>query len=70
MGYLVLGLKVGQRVQIGEIEILISDYDSGRVDVAILAPPHILINRLPTHAEREFSDGAKNHHLKQHRRGN
>lgn len=59
MGYLVIGLKVGQRIAIGEIEILISDYDNGRVDVAIKAPKHIKINRIPTHAQQEFGKAAQ-----------
>lgn len=70
MGYLVIGLKIGQRVQIGEIEIVISDYDQGRVDLGIRAPKHIPIDRLPTHAEKEFGNGKpgfKNHDSQRHR---
>lgn len=55
MGYLVISIKIGQRFKIGEnIEILVSDYDGGRVDLAIDAPRELAITRLPTHAQKEF----------------
>ena len=57
MGYKVISLKIGQRIQIGrDIEVLISDYDSGKVDVAVKAPKEISIDRLPTKAEEAFKN--------------
>jgi len=67
MGYLVIGLKVGQRISIGEVEILIADYDMGRVDVAIKAARHIPIRRMPTHAQAEFGEGEKQNERESHR---
>lgn len=66
MGYLVISLKIGQRLQIGDVEVLISDYDMGRVDVAVKAPREIPIRRIPTHAETEFKN-AQDHSQKRHR---
>lgn len=60
MGYLVISLKIGQKLRIGDnIVILISDYEGGRADVAINAPKELAITRLPTHSEKEGSDGTK-----------
>lgn len=59
MGYLVISVKIGGRVKIADnIEILVSDYDKGRVDLAIKAPREIPISRIPSHAEEEFKPNA------------
>lgn len=54
MGYLVISLKVGERVKIGDVEILVSDYDRGNIDLSIDAPREIPITRLQTLAQKEF----------------
>lgn len=55
MGYLVMALRIGERFRIGQdIEVFISDYDSGRVDVAVKAPKEVLIKRIPSPAEEAF----------------
>lgn len=69
MGYLVISLKIGQKLRIGnDIEILISDFEGGRADLAIAAPKELAIKRLPTHAEKEGSNnGHKNNDNSQHK---
>ena len=46
MGYLVFKIKAGERVQIGNVEILIADTCSHHAKLAINAPREIKINRL------------------------
>lgn len=61
MGYLVISVKVGGRVKIGDdIEIIFADYDMGRIDVGIQAPKNLAIIRVPTLAEKESSLGNQN----------
>lgn len=67
MGYLVISLKVGQRVMIGNVEVLFSDFDSGHADIAIKAPREMEIRRIPTHAEKEFSNGTQHENHGGHR---
>lgn len=38
MGYLVISLKIGERIRVGDTHIMISDIDGKRVHVAIDAP--------------------------------
>lgn len=56
MGYLVMSRRVGERILVGkDIEILISDINDGKVDVAIKAPKDIPIKRLGTYLEEQKS---------------
>ena len=52
MGYLLISRRINERILIGDdIEILISDIDNGRVDVAVKAPKSYSIKRKVTHCE-------------------
>lgn len=54
MGYLVISRKVAERIRIGkDIEILVSDIQHKKVDIAINAPKSMKILRLKTHIEEE-----------------
>jgi len=51
-GYLVISRKVGERIKIGDdVEVMVSDIDQGKADVAVKAPRHVKIERMPTHVE-------------------
>jgi len=57
-GYLVISRKIGERIFIydekgSEIEILLSDIDRGKADIAIRAPKEIKITRMVTHMEEQ-----------------
>lgn len=57
MGYLVISLRIGDRLKIGDnIEILISDCYGHRADVAIDAPRTLPIKRIPTRVQEEFKN--------------
>lgn len=59
MGYLVIGRKLGERIKIGaDIEIMISDINDGKVDVAVDAPRNLKIIKIPTHIEEQKKRGA------------
>lgn len=58
MGYLVIGRKLGERIKIGgDIEIMISDINDGKVDVAVDAPRNLKIIKMPTHIEEQIKKG-------------
>lgn len=58
MGYLVIGRKVNQRIQIGDdIEILIADINSEKVEIAIKAPKKISIKRKDSHFDDKNTEG-------------
>lgn len=63
-GYLVISRKVGERIKIGDdVEIMVSDIDQGKADVAIRAPRYIKIERMPTIMDEKIKrdiDGNKN----------
>lgn len=59
MGYLVIGRKLGERIKIGDdIEIMISDINDGKVDLAIDAPRNLKIIKVPTHIAEQKKQGA------------
>lgn len=61
MGYLVIALKIGERVMVGEAEVVVSDIDRNHVHLAIQAPKSVRIARMKTHiqAEMEKHNGEK-----------
>lgn len=64
MGYLVISRKVGERVFIGDTEVLVRSYDSGRITLAIDAPRNVLVQR-----EEELNFELKNKCRNRHERG-
>lgn len=59
MGYLVVSRKVGERLKIGEVEILVSDVSDKKVDLAVKAPREIFIEKLGTHIDEEKKQAEK-----------
>lgn len=54
MGLLVITRKVSERIFIGDdIEIMITDIYSGRVDIAIKAPNSIKVHRKESHVKEQ-----------------
>lgn len=53
MGYLVISRKVGERLRIGQVEILVSDVSDKKVDLAVKAPREIRIEKVGTHIEEQ-----------------
>ena len=61
MGYLIISRRISERIMIGDdIEIMISDIDDGKVDIAINAPKKFSIKRKGTHVEELKRDNGDN----------
>lgn len=62
MGFLVISRRIGERILVGDdIEILVSDISSGKVDIAIKADKTKAIKRLPTLIE---ANNVTEHHTR------
>lgn len=66
MGYLVINRRIGERLKIGPIEILVVDFDRGYVELAIDAPREFSIDRPKTKVEEQY--GHSNENYGQYRR--
>jgi len=62
VGYLIITRKISERIFIGnDIEIMISDIYSGKVDIAIKAPSDVQVHRKESHMgeQREFRNQSR-----------
>lgn len=60
MGFLVISRRINERIKIGkDIEILVADITSDKVDIAVNAPKNISITRELTYLEEQKQNGTK-----------
>lgn len=60
MGNFCTTLKVGDRIMVGDAEILLTDSDRGRASFSIKAPKEVKIEKIKTLVEEVFQNENKN----------